>query len=111
MFAIHLTRFHMHIHRLGVQFPEDCLMNMFMATLEDNARSWYEGFPFASLCSLKYFHAVFCDNYKQHYPSLLLIENLCGKFEDLFQLIGIDMDDQDIMDDEIEEALFELSFH
>jgi len=50
--AIHLTRFHMHIHRLGVQFPKDCLMKMFMATLEDNARSWYEGFPFPSLWSL-----------------------------------------------------------
>ena len=94
--AIHLIKFHIHIHRLGLQFLEDCLMNMFMETLEDNARSWYEGLPIASLYSLKDFHIPFCDNYKPHYPYLLLIENSCGKFEDLFQFIGIDIDDKDL---------------
>ena len=37
--ALHLIKFHMHIHGLKVKFPEDCLMNIFMATLEDKART------------------------------------------------------------------------
>jgi len=57
--ALHLIKFHMHAHKMRVQFPEDCLMKMFMATLEGNIRSWYEGFPFASIYSLKYFHSIF----------------------------------------------------
>ena len=36
--AMHLIKFHRHIHRLGLKFPEDCLMKMFMASLEDDAR-------------------------------------------------------------------------
>ena len=32
--AFHLVRFHMHVCRLKVHFPEDCLMKIFMATLE-----------------------------------------------------------------------------
>jgi hypothetical protein len=32
--ALHLVKFHMHVHRLQIQFSEDCLMNMFMETLE-----------------------------------------------------------------------------
>ena len=31
--ALHLVKFNIHIHRLGVEFLEDCLMKMFMATL------------------------------------------------------------------------------
>jgi hypothetical protein len=42
--VMHLFKFHLHIRKLGVKFPEDCLMKMFMETLEDKARSWYEGF-------------------------------------------------------------------
>lgn len=38
-------------------------MNMFMETvLEDNARSWYEGFLASSLCLLKDFYAAVCKN-------------------------------------------------
>ena len=40
--ALHLVKFHNHMHKLKIDFPEDCLMKMFMATLEDEARSWYE---------------------------------------------------------------------
>ena len=43
--ALHLVRFHMHIHKLKVDFPEDCLMKIFMATLEGEARSWCESLP------------------------------------------------------------------
>ena len=35
--ALHLVRFHMHVRRLKIYFHEDCLMNIFMATLEDEA--------------------------------------------------------------------------
>lgn len=64
--SIHLIKFLIHIHKLGLQFLEDTLMKMCMAALEDNDRSWYEGFPVTSLYSLKGFHIAFCDNYKPH---------------------------------------------
>ena len=38
-----LVRFHIHVCRLRVEFTKDFLMKMFMATLEDKARVWYEG--------------------------------------------------------------------
>ena len=41
--ALHLVRFHMNIHELGVELHEDSLMKMFMVSLEVDARSWYEG--------------------------------------------------------------------
>ena len=41
--ALHLVRFHIHIHKLGVKLHEDSLMKMFMTTLEGDVRSWYEG--------------------------------------------------------------------
>jgi len=31
--ALHMFKFHLHVHKLEVKFPEDCLMKMFMATL------------------------------------------------------------------------------
>ena len=37
---IHLFRFHNHIHKLGVELHEDSLTKMFMASLEENGRSW-----------------------------------------------------------------------
>jgi hypothetical protein len=33
--SLHLIRFHMHICKLEVKFHEDCLMKMFMDTLEE----------------------------------------------------------------------------
>ena len=35
--TLHLVRFHMHTRKLKVDFPEDCLMKIFMATLEGEA--------------------------------------------------------------------------
>ena len=67
--ALHLIKIHMHIYKLGVEFKEDCLMKMFMVTLEGKARSWYEILPVASLYSLEYFHSTFYENYKKSYPS------------------------------------------
>ena len=71
--GIHLFRFHKHIHKLGVELHKDSLMKMFMVSLEENERSWYEGLPSGSLSSLKYFHKVFHENFKGQYPSLLSI--------------------------------------
>ena len=38
--SLHLVKFHIHVHKLKIDFPKYCLMKMFMATLEDEARSW-----------------------------------------------------------------------
>jgi hypothetical protein len=109
--ALHLVKFHMHIHKLRIEFPEDCLMKMFMETLEERERLWYERLPHASLYSLEDFYSVFCKKYKESYPSIVLVENLCENIDNIFQHMGIDVDDEDLMDDEIKEALFELSSH
>ena len=50
--ALHLVRFHMHVRSLKVHFPEDCLMRMFMATLEGKAWSWYKSLENGSIYSL-----------------------------------------------------------
>ena len=67
--AFHLLKFHMHIYRLRVNFQDNCLMKMFMETLEEKARLWYEGLPPTSLYSLKDFYSDFCKKYKKYYPS------------------------------------------
>jgi len=48
-------------------------MKMFMATLEDEARSWYESLPLTSIYCLNDFHAIFFERYKESYPSLALV--------------------------------------
>lgn len=85
-------------------------MKMFMETLEGNTRSWYEELPTTSLCSLMDFYSTFCRNFKQNHPYIVLIEIFCGKLDDPFQLMIIYIYDQDLMTDEIEEALLELHF-
>jgi hypothetical protein len=107
--VMHLFKFHLHIRKLGVKFPEDCLMKMFMATLEDKARSWYEGFPSASLCSLKYFHAVFYEHFKEFCLPLPRAEKCCAYFEDFFQYLVNMYGDEENTDDEIKEAMYEFS--
>lgn len=79
--TLHLVKFHIHVRKLRVQLPEDCLMNLFMDTLEGKSRSWYEQLPAASLCSLNHFHRIFFGNYKGSYPSLLLVQNCSDHFE------------------------------
>jgi hypothetical protein len=79
----------MHVRKLRVQFHEDCLMKMFMVTLEGKARSWYEGFPPGCLYSLKYFHLIFFEKYKETYMSLSLVQNCCDHFENFIQNLKI----------------------
>ena len=57
--TLHLIKFHMHSHKLKVEWHEYCLMNMFMDTLEGNERSWYEILPTSILYSLEDFHSAF----------------------------------------------------
>jgi len=47
--ALHLVKFHIHVHTLKINFSEGCLMKMFMATLEDEPLSWYESLPLACI--------------------------------------------------------------
>lgn len=56
--TLHLIKFHMHVRKLKVHWHEDCLMKLFMASLEDKARTWYEWLPAASIFSLRDFHIV-----------------------------------------------------
>ena len=83
--TLHLIRFHMHVHKLEINFHEDCLMNIFMITLEEKARFWYESLPPACIYSLKDFHSIFFEKYRETYPSLLLIEDYCDHFENFIQ--------------------------
>lgn len=68
-------------------------MKIFMATLEGQAREWYEALKPASLFSLKNFHKVFYEHYKEDFPSLSLAENFCDQAEDLIHYLkNIDED-------------------
>ena len=75
--SLHLVRFHMHVCRLKIDFPEDCLMKIFMATLEGETQSWYESLLPAFIYCLKDFHTMFFERYKESYPSLNLVQNCC----------------------------------
>ena len=101
----------MHVRKLRVQFHEDCLMNMFMATLEGKAKQWYENLPFASLYSLQDFHTTFYEHYKESYSSLFLVQNWCDHFENFIQNLEKFYGDEEFMDEEILEALYENPFH
>ena len=109
--SLHLVRFHMHIHKLGVKLHEYYLMKIFMVSLEGKARSWYERLPVESLFSLKDFHIVFYEHFKQQYPALLLVQDCCMhvKFfiENLENMYGSD----EFMDGELLEILQESTFH
>ena len=109
--ALHLIKFHMHVRKLKTSFPKDCLMKMFMATLEGQARSWYENLPPACIYSLKDFHSVFFEKYRKTYPSLLLIRDCCDHFENFIQELENMYEDDVFMDDEIVEALQENRFY
>ena len=109
--ALHLIRFHMHVHKLKVSFHEDCLMKMFMASLEGRSWSWYEGLPHASIHSLKVFHATFYEEYKESYPSLSLVSNCCDHFKVFIQDLEDSYGDDMFMDEEILKALQDKPFH
>jgi len=106
--TFHLVRFHVYVCRIRVEFLEDCLMKLFMATLEDKASVWYEGLQEGSLCSLKYFLNVFSNHYVKSYISL---QSCCDYSEGFIAYLEC-IDDIECMDDEeIIEAFFIFPFN
>lgn len=108
--ALHLVRFHMHIRKLKVNFPEDFLMKIFLATLEGKAQSWYESLPPACIYCLKDFHAMFIERYKDSYPSLNLVQDCCKHAYSFIENLEKFYEDDNFMDEEIMEALYENPF-
>jgi len=108
--ALQLVKFHIHVRRLKINFPEDCLMKMFMTTLEDKAQSWYESFPPASIYCLKDFHSILFEKYKESYPSLNLVQDCCKHAHSFIESLEKYYEDNNFMDEEIMEALYENPF-
>ena len=108
--ALHLVRFHMHVRSLKVHFPEDCLMKMFMTTLEGKAWSWYKSLENGSIYSLANFHDEFYEMYKECHPSLLLVKDCCKHSTSFIQYLEDFYDDDEFMDEEILEALHNNAF-
>lgn len=108
--ALHLVRFHMHIRKLKVDFPEDCLMKIFLATLEGEAQSWYDNLPQACIYCLKDFHALFIERYQASYPSLNLVHDCCKHASTLIESLEKYYEDDNFMDVEIMEVLYENPF-
>ena len=107
--AIHLFRFHKHIHKLGVGWHEDPLMKLFRLSLEENDRSWYEGLPSGILSSLKGFHTVFHEHFKDQYPSLLSIKDGCTHDKEFIENVNDECRDDRYFDEEVLEILHEYS--
>ena len=107
---LHLERFHKYIYKLGVELHEDSLMKMFMISLEGNARSWYEGFPAGSLYSLRDFHTIFHEHFKDRYPSLLLVQDCCIHAKGFIEYLEHMYSDDELVDEELLEILHENPF-
>jgi hypothetical protein len=83
--AHHLIKFHEYMLRLGI-LHEDVLMNMFMHSLEGDARQWYISLPPSRISSLKYFHATFHAYCKFFYLVEFLLEICCNmKFNSVIE--------------------------
>jgi len=95
---------------LKVDTPEDCLMKIFLATLEGEAQSWYENFPTACIYCLKDFHAMFIERYKESYPSLNLVQDCCKHAYGFIESLEKYYEDDNFMDEEIMEVLYENPF-
>ena len=102
-------KFNLHIHRLKIEFPEYFLMNMFMATLEEKGRSWYESLPSSGLYSLKDFHSVFFQHYQSSNSSLSMINSCCEISENFIEFLQNLYGDEECLNDEIIESLHDFS--
>lgn len=104
---LHLIKFHIHSWKLKVEWHEYFLMKMFMETLEGQAREWYERLNPGSLFSIKDFHWVIYENYKEYSPSLSLAENYSDQYEDLIQYLeNIDEDIGNMHDEDLLEEIY-----
>ena len=106
---LNLINFHVHVCRLRVEFIEDCLMKVFLATLEDKSRVWYEGLLEGSLCSLKYFHKMFSKHYVKSNLSLSLLQSCCDYSEGFIAYLESIDDIECMNDEEIIEAFYDSS--
>jgi hypothetical protein len=84
-------------------------MKMFMATLEGKERLWYEGLKLGNLYSLKYFHITFFKHYGESDPSFLVFEDCCEFCEHFIKYLENVFGDEECMNDEIIESLYEYS--
>ena len=100
--AQHLIEFHQYMNQLGIHH-EDVLLKMFMYSLEENARQWYQSLPISSISSIKYFHASFYVYCKRIYSTDLLLEDCCEQFKCRKYLSN---NDHDSLIDEIHEEFF-----
>jgi hypothetical protein len=66
--AEHFREFHDLMHQWEIDH-EDILMNMFMFSLDRDAREWYRSLPPASISSLREFHASFNTQCQKFYSS------------------------------------------
>jgi hypothetical protein len=107
--ALNLIRFHMHICKSGIEFHEDCLMKICMDTLEGKAILWYEGLKTCILYSLKDFHITFFKHYGESNPSFLVFEDCCEFCEHFIKYLKNVFGDEECMNDEIIESLYEYS--
>lgn len=85
-------------------------MKIFLATLEDKAQSWYESLQPACIYCLKDFHAMFIERYKDSYPSLNLVHDCCKHAYSFIESLEKFYEDDNFMDDEIMEVLYENPF-
>ena len=107
--ALHLVRFHMHVHKFRVEFLEHCVMKMFMATLKDEARTLYEGLYSGSLFSMKYFHRMFFEHYEKSHYYLSLLQYCCHFCEVFIPYLKNLGDNGDFLDEYMLEELYEFS--
>ena len=61
--------------------------------------------------SLRDFHTIFYEIYKELHPSLLLVKDCCTHFQNFIEYLEIFYEDDQFMDKEILEALHEKPFH
>lgn len=101
----------MYIHKLKVDFPKDCLMKIFLATLQGEAQCWYESLRPAYIYCLKDFHTMFLERYKESYPSLNLVQDYFKQAYSFIESLEKYYKDDNFIDDEITEALYENPFH
>ena len=83
--ADHLIKFHGCMNLLDLQH-EDFHMNMFMYSLDGDAREWYFSLPPSIISSLKDFHTVFHEHYKRYFSHELLLEDCCEKYRSAYCL-------------------------
>lgn len=80
----HLVKFYECMDWLDL-YHEDVPMNMFMYSLEGDARQWYRYLPSSSISSLREFYAVFIKYCKRYFSPDILLEYCCEQFEPYIQ--------------------------